>query len=186
MTVDDIRLGASVGLLLAALTGVAACHRGEQTDTPTSPAKSATRTAAPVDADPVAEATRRMAAGVPMGAGTAAVDVRFDLPSAPAAGRPFDVEIAVLPQAPSPVLHIDLQPGDGIAVQSMDGALSVEKVQAGSLARVVVRAVAATPGTRIFGVKVTLEEPTGAETREFAFPVVVGVAGAPVPASSGH
>jgi hypothetical protein len=183
MTVDDINRGARLGLLLAVLAGAGACQRGEQVNAPTSPAKAAERAAADA-ADPVAEAGRRMAAGVPMGAGTAAVDVRFDMPAAPAAGRPFDVEIAVLPQASAPVLHIDLQPGDGLSIESMNGALAVEKVQAGSLARLVVRAVAARPGTRVLGVKVTLEQPTGAETREFAFPVVV--AASATAASSGH
>ena len=157
------------------------CHRGEGPAKAAAPSKRAARPAAVVDVDPVVDAGRRMAAGVPMGNGTAAVEVRFDLSAAPVSGQPFNVEIAVLPQVPAPVLHIEVLPGEGLAVDSVDGPLSIEKVQVGSLARLMLHASSAKPGTRVLGIKVTLDQPSGAEWREFDFPVVVA---APAPAAN--
>ncbi len=179
MRTDDTLSALRTGLLLVAVATAAACHRGEPANPAAAPAKGPAHAVVPVDADPVVDAGKRMAAGVPMGNGTAPVEVRFDLASVPRAGQPFEVEIAVLPQAPSPVLRIDVLPGDGMAVDTIDGPLSVEKVQAGGLARLFVKMSSAQAGTHVLGIKVTLEQPGGAESREFAFPVVVGGGAAP-------
>jgi hypothetical protein len=166
---------ARVVTVMGCVLTLAACHRAPEAPAPP-PVRRAQKPVVPAEppVDPaVAEANRTMAAGVPVGATTAPVDVRFDLPSVPIAGRPFEVRVAVLPQALAPVLRIEVDASEGLVVAEPDGPLSREKVQAGTLEEVTVRATAATAGTRILTVKVTLELPSGPESRAFAFPVVV-------------
>jgi len=160
-----------VGCALA----LAACERAPDASAPT-PTRGRHKTVAPAEApaDPaVVEAKRTMAAGVPVGTTTAPVEVRFDVPTAPIAGQPFEVRVAVLPQALAAVLHIEVDANEGLVIAEPDGALTREKVEAGTLERITVKASSATPGTRILTVKVTLELPTGAESRAFAFPLIV-------------
>ncbi len=175
-------------LAIAALGGLlalGACHRqGDPAAAAARPGSTARKVAAggesAADAA-VADANRKMAAGVPVGASTAPVEVRFDLATVPIAGQPFEVNVAVLPAAPTPVLHIDVRGGEGLTIVTPEGAVSIEKVQAGTLERLAVKALAAAPGTRVIGITVTLELPTGTESRDFAFPVVVGAAGGAKP-----
>jgi len=165
------RLVTIVGCGLA----LAACQRSPEATVP-APARVGQKTVSPAEgpADPaVVEARRTMAAGVPVGATTAPVEVRFDVPSAPTAGQPFAVRIAVLPQALAPVLHIELNASEGLVIAEPDGILTREKVEAGTLEQVTVTASSASPGTRILTVTATLELPTGAEARTFAFPLIV-------------
>jgi hypothetical protein len=186
MTADGIMRGARAGLVLLLLAG-AGCQRGGDAAAPAGPAKPAARPPVVHDqVDPaVAEANRRMAAAVPMGAGAAPVDARFELKSAPQPGHSFELEIAVLPQATSPVVHVELQPSEGLTIESPEGPVNFEKVQGGSLERLTVKATSAQPGTRVLGLRVTLELPSGAESREFAFPVIVG-GGTPAVAPAGN
>jgi hypothetical protein len=172
---------ARIVTVLGCALALPACHRTPEAAAPPPPVRQARKPVATNDAavDPaVAEANRTMAAGVPMGTTTAPVEVRFDVPRVPVAGQPFEVRVAVLPQALAPVLRIEIEPSEGLAVTEPEGPLAREKVGAGTLERVTVKASSATPGTRILTVKVTLELPTGAESRAFAFPLVVRAASA--------
>lgn len=166
-----IKVGAVV--LAAVLGATSGCHRSE-----TDPGAAATAgpNAPKSTVDPAVQAaTRKMAVGVPTGTGSAPVEVRFDLPRPPVPGQPFDVDIGVLPDAATPVLRVEVSGSEGLSVEAPNGPVSVEKVQAGALEHVLVRASSAEAGTRIVHVTVTLELPTGAETRDFAFPILIGV-----------
>jgi hypothetical protein len=177
--------GAVAAALALALLTLAGCQRGSGTAPKAGAAPPAPQRAAPVEAavDPaVTDATRRMAAGVPVGESTAPVEVRFDLVSVPAPGQPFQLDVAVLAQAPAPVLRIDVAGGAGLTIADPSGTVVLEKIQAGTVQHVPVTAASSGPGTRIFNVKVTLELPSGAESRGFAFPVIVGGSAAPAAA----
>lgn len=172
---------------IASAFALGACHWGDDAGAASTGTRPPARTLlTPQDTGPdeeIAEANRKMAAGVPVGASTAPVEVRFDIDSPPVAGQPFDVSVAVLPGAPAPVLHIEVRASEGLIVVAPDGPVSIEKVQAGTLERLTVKASSAKSGTRVLTVKVTLELPSGAESRDFAFPLLVGAAAAvPVPA----
>jgi hypothetical protein len=174
----------SVTAILGGLVALGACHRAADGSNPANGTGSRKPVVATVPAtDPaVVDANRKMAAGVPVGASTAPVDVRFDLLSAPVMGQPFEVSIAVLPEATTPVLLVDVRASDGLNIDEPEGPVSIEKVQAGSLSRIGVKLSSAKSGTRVLSVKVTLELPTGAESRDFAFPLIVGTAPAASPA----
>lgn len=125
---------------------------------------------------------RQYALGVPVGTGTADVDVRFDLPAAPMPGAPFDLDVVVVSKAASPTLRVEVTPGDGLVVVAPTAPVTVDKPQPGAIEHVPVKATSAAAGTRLVTIKVTLDIPTGAQTREYAFPVVVG---APAAAPAG-
>jgi hypothetical protein len=185
------RRGVSVRTVLAlAGLGVGAfllcgCHPGDGGGTTTARRPTAKKAAPPPEPaiDPaVTEANRTMAYGVPIGTSTAPLDVRFNLTSVPAPGTPFSVEVAVLPEAPAPVLRLEVTGGEGLTILEPDGSVGFEKVQAGSVSHLHVRASSAAAGTRLVQVRATLELPGGPESRVFAFPVVIGAPAAPVPA----
>ena len=184
ITARRARAIAALGGLLA----LAACHPQDDPAAPAPRVGGASRKHVPAGEPSaeaaVADANRKMAAGVPVGASTAPVEVRFDLASVPVAGQPFEVSVAVLPAAPAPVLRIDVRGGEGLSVVTPDGPVSIEKVQAGTLESLTVTAIAAAAGTRVLGIAVTLELPTGTESRNFAFPVVVGPSGPAATAKS--
>ena len=177
---------ALLGLALAGLL-VAGCRSGDG-DPAATARKPATKKALPAHAEPaidpgVVEANTKMASGVPIGTSTAPLEIRFDLASVPKPGETFEVNAAVLPAAPAPVLRLEVTGGEGLAIVEPDGFVAVEKVQAGSVTRLRIRASSATAGTRLVQVRATLELPGGPESRVFAFPVVIGGQAAPVPAT---
>jgi len=182
--------GARRMAMIAALAAIAcvttACHSGSSDSTPGSKKPSAKKLVTPTEPaiDPaVAEANRTMASGVPIGASTAPLEVRFDLATVPVPGAPFSIEVAVLPAAPAPVLRLEVTGGEGLSILDPDSPVSFEKVQAGSVSRLHVKASAAAVGTRLVQVRATLELPDGPESRTFAFPVVIGAAAPPPPPS---
>ena len=127
-------------------------------------------------------ANRTMAAGVPVGDSAAPVETRFDVASVPTAGQAFSVRVAVMPGAPVPVLRLDVAGTDGLTILYPDGQITREKVAAGSVVPLEVRAQTATVGASVLYVKATLELPDGPQTRAFAFPILVGQVAAAGPA----
>ena len=190
-----VRHGVSVQAVLAlaglALAGflLAGCGSGGGGPAATA-SKPASKKAAAPPAEPaidpaVVEANRTMASGVPIGTSTAPLEVRFDLASVPRPGETFQVDVAVLPAAPAPVLRLEVTGGEGLTIVEPDGFVAFEKVQAGSVTRLKIRASSAAAGTRLVQVRATLELPGGPESRVFAFPIVIGgqVTAAPAPAA---
>jgi hypothetical protein len=177
------RIAAIAALALVAF-GSAACHPGSSDSTSGAKKPAAKKLTTPSEPaiDPaVAEANRTMASGVPLGTSTAPLEVRFDLATVPVPGTPFAVEVAVLPAAPAPVLRLEVTGGEGLSILDPDGPVNFEKVQAGSVSRLHVKASAAAVGTRLVQVRATLELPDGPETRTFAFPVVIAATAPPAP-----
>jgi hypothetical protein len=175
----------SLPLVLAGAALLAGCgHKDEpMTSNIFHPTKKKVVAAEPGVDPAVTEANRTMIGGVALGAGNAPLDVRFALATAPAAGAPFTLDVAVLPQAPAPVLRIDVRGSEGLSVTEPAGSVQLEKVEAGTVQRFKVIASSVAPGTRVVSVKATLELPTGAEAREYAYPIVVGPPAPAAPAA---
>ena len=135
-----------------------------------------------VVSDPAAEAAARLAAevqstlapGVPMDTSTAPVDVHFRLEAVPKPGEPFVLEAVILPGAATPLLRLEVSGSEGLQILDPLSAVVQEKVQAGVLIRLRVRASAAVGGTHVVELRTRLELPSGAESRVYAVPVVVG------------
>jgi hypothetical protein len=181
--------GARAGLavtLSAALGLLAGCGGGEPAGTAAPAGKPAASTDAAVD-PAVAEATKRMTAAMTVGRATAPVEVRFAVGAVPRAGEPVDVELALVTQVAVPTVRVDVQGAADVQVVEPATSVSLDKVQAGTLHTIPVRAVPARDGTTTLTVAVTLQQPTGPESRTFQLPIVVGggaaaPGGAPAPA----
>lgn len=176
-----------VAWAVAATCFVGGCHADKgASSTPSSRNTAKRATAADAAVDPaVAEVSRTMAPGVPLGVGATAeapLEVRFNLASVPAPGTTFKVDVAVLPALTAPVLRLAVTGGEGLTVIEPEGPVTFEKVQAGSVARLAVKATSAVAGTRIVLVRATLDLPDGPESRTFAYPLVVGALTPPPPA----
>ncbi len=156
-------------VLVAGALLIGGCQRGAAPA-----AAQSARSADPAGDPDVLNANRVMAAGVPIGKTTAPVDVRFNLGAVPRPGEPFALEVAVLPRGPVPLMQVDVSSSEGLNILEPAGQVTREKVQAGSLVHVHVRASAAATGTYIVQVRTTLELMDGSEADEFAFPILVG------------
>lgn len=168
--------GAWAGLavtLSAALGLLAGCGDGERAGTSAPAGKPAASTDAPVD-PAVAEATKRTTAALTVGRATAPVEVRFAVGAVPRAGQPVDVELALVTQVAVPTVRVDVQGAADVQVVEPATTVSLDKVQAGTLHTIPVRAVPSRDGTTTLTVGVTLQQPTGSESRTFQLPIVVG------------
>jgi hypothetical protein len=101
------------------------------------------------------------------------VDLRFDVPSAPHAGQPFEFRLAVLPQALAHAVTVSLEPSEGLSVQSPEQPIELGKVEAGTVRLAAARLLSTEVGTRVLRVRVTLDLPAGTDSRVFACPVVI-------------
>jgi hypothetical protein len=171
---------AGFGCAAMLLTG---CHSGSSTPADASRKPVATKVAPPAEptVDPAVIEANRMASGVPIGKSMAPLEIRFDLASVPRPGEPFLIDVAALPAAPAPVLRLEVTGGEGLTIIEPDGFVAYEKVQAGTVTHLKIRASSATAGTRLVQVRATMDMPGGPESRVFAFPVVIGVATMPAP-----
>jgi hypothetical protein len=169
----------SVALTVTGLL-TAACS-GSSSTPPATPAPGAPRVLKSTFDPAVVAANKTMAAGVPIGDSAAPVETRFDLGAVPAPGVPFVVQVAILPGAPAPLLRLDVTAAEGLSILSPDGQLTREKVTAGSVVPLEIRAESTDAGSRVLYIKATLELPDGPQARTFAFPILVAP-GAPAPA----
>ena len=165
-----LRLALLAGALLPCLAG---CGRSE----PPAPAKNA------ADAARVAHITRDLVEGVPMGKPVAPVEVKFGLLSTPQPGVPFKVRVVLLPGTTVPAMDVDVSASEGLVLLDPIAPVTLDKVSAGTVHQVTVTAQAPRAGGYVLNVAVTLDDPTGEQTRVLAFPVLVGGSAMPAPAS---
>ena len=168
MTQKGVLMQAWKGLLCGAMCGLlGACHSATA---PTNGDSGAVQDKAP---ETLAEVNRLMVVAVPTDKDSTPVELRFDLPAVPVQGQPFDIHLALLPQALAASMVVNLEARDGLDVQDPRQPTDLGKVQSGTVRHLTARLVAAATGTRILRVHVTLDLPTGSETRAFECPVVV-------------
>jgi hypothetical protein len=167
------RAVALAGALVGATGLLAGCGGGEPASAPVASTKPAAAADASVD-PAVAEATKRTTAALTVGRAVAPVEVRFAVGAAPRVGQPVDVELALITQVAVPTVRVDVRGAADVQVVDPAATVSLEKVQAGTLHTIPVRAVPARDGTTTLTVAVTLQQPTGPESRTFQLPIVVG------------
>ncbi len=153
---------------MCAVSGVlAACHPAEA---PSARAPTVSRARPP---ETLAEVNRTMVVPVAVSDSAVPVDLRFDVPSAPHAGQPFEFRLAVLPQALAHAVTVSLEPSEGLSVQSPEQPIELGKVEAGTVRLAAARLLSTEVGTRVLRVRVTLDLPAGTDSRVFACPVVI-------------
>jgi len=173
----------SVALTVTGLFAAACSGSSTPTAAP-APAPAAPRVVKSTLDPAVIAANKTMAAGVPIGDSAAPVESRFDLGAVPAPGVPFVVQVAILPAAPAPLLRLDVTAAEGLSILSPDSQLTREKVTAGSVVPLEIRAESTDAGSRVLYVKATLELPDGPQARTFAFPILVAPAAPQAPAAA--
>ena len=128
---------------------------------------------APQSAGGLTRDLRQMVDAVP-GSGSAPIELKFDLGAHPIAGQPFEMQLAVVAKAPAPIVRVEVTADSGLTVVQPAMPVTLEKVEEGAPAWVPVRLKVATPGTLLIRIGLTMESPTGSDTRTFLVPVLVG------------
>jgi hypothetical protein len=111
------------------------------------------------------------------------VELKFELLERPEAGQPLDVDIALLPDAPTiSRLYAKFQAGEGISVVEGDELSQVDKPAAGAVIRHQVRVIPKQDGIFTLSAIVSVDLANDSLTRTFSIPVIVGE-GVPEPAA---
>ena len=160
-------------LVLALAAALAACGGGDDDAKTSKRAGKAPDEAASAAAAAVSPEDARMANAVVTGKTTAPVDLKYDVLAKPAAGQPFEIELAFLPRLAADTLEVEVTGIPGLTVVS--GATArFDAVTGGSrhVAKVTVQADA--DGIYYANVIVRMITQVQTEARTFSVPVVVG------------
>jgi hypothetical protein len=128
-----------------------------------------------------------LANAVAVGKTAAAVDLKYDLPTRPAAGQPFEVELVFLPRIPADTLDVQATGMPGLVVAG-GATAAFTPVAVGE--RYVAKLLLQVPEPGLYYVGVTAKLTTKSQTdaRTFSVPVVIGALPAvekPTPAANG-
>jgi hypothetical protein len=125
--------------------------------------------------DPTQRPPGDMVSAVSAGKGGPPVELKYELRGAPEAGKPMDVDIAVLPDAPAIArLYGRFQGSDGIELVDGSELAAIEKPAQGSVIRHVIRVVPKEDGIFTVNAAVSVELADDSVTRTFTIPVIVG------------
>jgi hypothetical protein len=160
----------SVLPLVAAVLG-AACH-GDPNQSPA--LKPAAHAPAAVKRGPTpAELTAGMVEAVSIGKSTAPVEVKFELSRAPAVGQPFEVVIAVMPQAAATSAVVEAAGSDGLQLGAGAQPVTLPAVDPTQVYRVNIPVTPSAEGVQFLGVVVSLKVDDATESRSFSVPLIV-------------
>ena len=128
-----------------------------------------------------------LANAVAVGKTAAAVDLKYDLPTRPAVGQPFEVELVFLPRIPADTLDVQATGMPGLIVAG-GATAAFAPVAVGE--RYVAKLLLQVPEPGLYYVGVTAKLTTKSQTdaRTFSVPVVIGALPAvekPTPATNG-
>jgi hypothetical protein len=164
----------AVGLAVLAALAVA-CGGGD--DKPA--AKAAKSAAAAGEASknvaetPGKAADDGLANAVAVGKTAAAVDLKYDLPTRPAAGQPFEVELVFLPRIPADTLDVQATGMPGLVVAGgATAAFTPVAVGERYVAKLLLQVTE--PGLYYIGVTAKLTTESQTDARTFSVPVVIG------------
>jgi hypothetical protein len=160
----------AVATLLLDLYGCGSSHESEEAARSRKKADSAHKVI-----DPATRSPEDMVAAVSPGKGGPPVGLKFELRSNPEAGQPLDIDIAVLPDAPTiNLLHARFQCGEGLDLIEGGELEAVEKPAQGSVIRHVLRLVPKRDGIFVINASVSLDLADDSIVRTFTIPVIVG------------
>lgn len=159
-------------IALALACTLAACGGGDEAKNGKRAAK-ASDEAANATAAAKSPEDARMANAVATGKTSAPVDLKYDVLTKPAAGQPFEIELAFLPRLAADTLEVEVTGIPGLTVAS-GGSARFAAVTGGSrhVAKVTVQADA--DGIYYVNVVARMVTNVQSEARTFAVPVVVG------------
>jgi hypothetical protein len=167
----------AVALLVAAL--LAGCGAGKQPESATDAGVPEPAQAEPVAKLPAAapanevDKESRMATAVTDGKTSAPVDMKYDLPSKPGVGVPFEVELAFDARMTADALEVEISEAPGLVVVS-EKTIKFEPVEGGQSYTTKLLVKGDNPGLYYIGVVAKMSTSVQTESRAFAIPVVIG------------
>lgn len=164
----------SVVALTASLFGLAACGSGDKTSAPVTPQQ---RPVVRPRVDAPADPTEKMAHAVIIGKSGAAVDLKYDVLAKPVAGKPIELDLALIPGTLLDSMTVSLNVAQGLSVVST-GEASFGKLAIGEVARHVFTLMAEHPGVVYLTVTANTYSVGISSTRAFAIPLIVADAAA--------
>jgi len=166
-----VRISRQLVALALACT-LAACGGGDEAKNGKRAAKASDEAA---DATAVTKSPEdaRMANAVATGKTSAPVDLKYDLLTKPAAGQPFEIELAFLPRLAADTLEVEVTGIPGLTVVS-GGVARFAAVTGGSRHVAKVTVQADVDGIYYANVVARMVTKVQSEARTFAVPVVVG------------
>ena len=162
---------------IVAVVLLAACH-GDSSPAPVTKIAPKANVPAVAKRGPTPEElTAGMVEAVTTGKSTVPVAVKFDLPQRPAVGVPFDVVIAVMPQAAGNAATVQATGSDGLQVAANVGPIDIPSVDPTQVYRASIPLTATAEGVHflILSVSMRLDETT--ESRMFTVPIIVAGSG---------
>ena len=127
--------------------------------------------AAPVRDDPA----RDMVAAVPAGRPGGPVELRFAIAGRPEVGKPFDLDVLVMPTSPAGEIRVTFRGGDGLAIESGHEMPPVERPQVGAGIAHRLRVVPRADGIYSLTAVALVQQTSGESlARTFSIPVIAG------------
>lgn len=172
-------LAPAATVALLAMLLVAGCGRGKEQEAVAQAEQdkaAQTEPAAEVPATPPANAAEkesRMATAVADGKTTAPVDMKYDVPSKPGLGEPFEVELVFDTRSPADVLDVEITEAPGLTLVG-EKTLKFAPVEGGQSYTAKLLAKGDAPGLYYIGVVAKMSTKVQTESRAFAIPVVIG------------
>jgi hypothetical protein len=136
------------------------------------PAQVEPAASAPPPAD-VADEKSRMATAVTDGKTSAPVDMKYDLPSKPGVGLPFEVELVFDTRMAADALEVEISEAPGLVVVS-EKTIKFEPVEGGQSYTTKLLVKGDNAGLYYVGVVAKMSTSVQSESRAFAIPIVIG------------
>jgi len=166
-------------ILLLAIAGCAACHRGPGS-APAAPAKpkaGAHAAAASSNGQNPQQLTAEMVEAVTQGKAQAPIEVKFDLLERPVPGQPLHIALALLPQAAARSATVAVTGSDGLTLDPGEGQFEFPAVEAAQVYRHSITVTPAAEGFYMLTLSVSLLHEHTTDSRVFSVPILVGNAG---------
>ncbi len=156
---------------------LAACH-GETADSPVAQVAPSAPPAAVVKRGPTPdELTTGMVEAVTIGKSAVPVDVKFDLPQRPSVGKPFQVDIAVMPQVAASSAMVQVTGTDGLQVAADAKPVEISSLDPTQVYRLSIPLTPTADGVHLLGLSVSLKDDDSSEARSFSVPIIVAPGG---------
>jgi hypothetical protein len=153
--------------------GLSACGSSSESATVARARKKAAHTEHTGDA--TSRTPADMVAAVGAGKAGPPVDLRFELREPPQAGQVLDVDIAVVPDAPSiGRIYVKFHGGEGLDLVEGGDLAPVEKPAQGAVIRHVVRVLPKQDGIFTLGATLSVDVADDSVVRTYVIPVIVG------------
>jgi hypothetical protein len=167
-------------LILLAITGAAACHRGPGSGraSPAKPKAGVHAAASAPSGSTPQELTAGMVEAVTQGKAQAPVSVKFDLLERPVQGQLLEIAIALLPQTAAASATVAVTGSEGLKVEPGEEQFQFPSVEAAQVYRHSIKVTPTSEGLYLLTLSVSLQHEQTSDSRVFSVPILVGAAAA--------